>query len=80
MVSAAPADIGAAGIPKIRRVKLADAVIGQARALAYRTCPRLVADHPERQLELAALARIAVVSKSHKIALIARKYPYIVLR
>ena len=59
------AHIARARVTKVRGVKLADAVIREPGALADRPGPRLVPNHSERELELAALGRIAVVGQSH---------------
>jgi hypothetical protein len=63
--SAATLDIGMAAVAKISCVKLANSIIGEPGALADGPGSRLMANHSQRQLKLAALARISVVGQSH---------------
>jgi hypothetical protein len=54
-----------AAIAEVPRIEFADAIIGQARTFANRAGSRLMANHPEGELELAAFRRIAVVGEAH---------------
>ena len=63
--AAAPLDPAVAGVPEVGGIDFANAVIAQSRAVLDRAGPGFVVDHPERQFELAALARIAIIGQSH---------------
>ena len=61
-LAAPPPDIGASGASKIRREQFADAVVRKRRAFANRPRSGFMSNHPEGQLELAALGGVAVIS------------------
>src|SRR5210317_299508 len=58
-------DVRQSAVAKISRVQFANPVVGKPGAFPDCARARLVADHPECQLELAAFPCVAIVGESH---------------
>jgi hypothetical protein len=67
----APAtDPDAARVIEVACIQFPDPVVGEPGAVADRTRAGFMPDHAERELELAALAGVAVIGQSHNVYLV----------